>query len=119
MIPMQYALRRRMMAGSSKKKTIKFTLGGTTISNIDLKLRGDYWAEDGMTWAEWCYSDYNPTNAVEGEGIYIGTDFKRISNRVLVKGYANVLTLEDSNYDTAVSGDDVIIADYVYGAYMD
>lgn len=119
MIPMQHALRRRMMAGSSKKKIIKFTIDGNTILHIDDRLCGDYWAEDGMTWAEWCYSDYNPTNSVEGEGIYIGTDFKGISNRVLIKGYPNVLTLEDSNYATAVSGNDVIIADYVYGAYMD
>lgn len=117
MIPIQYALRRRMMAGSSKKKIIKFTLDGTAIANTYLLLRGDYWAEDGMTWAEWCYSDYNTTAAPEA--IYIGTDFNGTANRVLLVYDSTVLTLEEGNYATAVSGDDVIVADRVYHGYMD
>lgn len=116
MIPIQYALRRRMMAGSSKKKIIKFTLDGYAISNTYSPLLGDYWAEEGMTWAEWCDSDYNKT---PNKAIYIGTDFNGTANRVILMYDSTVLTLEESNYNTAVSGDDVIVADRVYYGYLD
>lgn len=40
---------------------ISFTIDGT-----------EYQAEDGMTWAEWCESDYAPNNANAGTYVTVG-----------------------------------------------
>lgn len=80
----------RFDALSSFTTLITFTIGGTT-----------YQAENGMTWAEWCESEYN-TNKYFSDGGGIKDN----------KGVYNVC-LEDDIY-TSVSDNDIIFAGYNY-----
>ena len=73
---------------------ISFTIAGT-----------EYQAEDGMTWAEWCKSEYNTGNVgVTTSGdVYLGSATRLIST--------------DGKYANRVKSTTVIIADQAYAIY--
>lgn len=59
----------------------------------------EYKVEEGMTWAEWCVSDYNTTNYSENDEGYICYADDYISlNDEKVKG--DSLIILDTNYPT-------------------
>lgn len=77
--------------------------------NVDLTLQ----AEEGMTWAEWCASEYNTSEGrlnIDSEGI-VECTFN------LPAGYTTYLSvyygysMDDENM---VQGNDVIVAEYEY-----
>ena len=117
-IPMQWALRRRMMMGANGQREIQWWWrNGITDIDPALSKRQPFYALAGMTWAEWCNSIYNPT-PVEGgwAAIYVGEFFDGTPDVVCIGNENNAITY---NSGTFVLGDDVIIADYSYDAYMD
>lgn len=85
----------KKLSAESAKATITFTVAGT-----------EYQAEDGMTWAEWCESDYNTQSAhIEFSGGTMTVYWAKYSSS---KFYA-VSTTEGIVAET-----DAIIADYAY-----
>lgn len=76
-------------------KLISFTVSGT-----------EFQAEDGMTWSEWCDSDYN----THGAYINLGNGAMTVwwQTHTATKFYAVSTT------DSIVSENETIIADYAY-----
>ena len=115
-IPMQWALRRRMMMGANGQRKIQFKVNGLEL--VDAAFRNPFfYALAGMTWAEWCNSIYNPT-PVEGgwAAIYVGDFYDGTPDVVCIGTENNAFTYNSGAY---VLGSDVIIADYEYEVYMD
>ena len=116
-IPMQWALRRRMMMGANGQREIQWWL--TEIDYIDpaLSKHQPFYALAGMTWAEWCNSIYNPT-PIEGgwAAIYVGDFCDGTPDVVCIGNENNAIIYHSGTY---VLGSDVIIADYDYRGYMD
>ena len=75
--------------------TITFTVAGT-----------EFQAEEGMTWAEWCESDYN----THGAYINLGNG----QNTVWWQSYSATKFYAVANADNIVGENDAIIADYSY-----
>ena len=115
-MPMQWALRRRMMMGANGQRKIQFMVYGLGLIDPAFKNRFFY-ALAGMTWAEWCNSVYNPT-PVEGgwAAIYVGEFIDGTPNVVCIGNENNAFTYNSGTY---VLGSDVIIADYEYKVYLD
>ena len=114
-IPMQWALRRRMMMGANGQRKIQFKVNG--LSYIDPALAKQFfYALAGMTWAEWCNSIYNPS-PVEGgwAAIYVGDLWDGTPDVVCIGNEDYAITYNSGTY---VLGSDVIIADYNYDVYL-
>lgn len=75
--------------------TITFTVAGT-----------EFQADDGMTWAEWCESDYNT------HGAYINLGNGAMT--VWWQAQSGTKFYAISTTESIVSENDVIIADYAY-----
>ena len=116
MIPIQYALRRRMMRANGQRK-IQWDARGLYYIDPALSNHSPFYALDGMTWAEWCNSIYNPS-PVEGgwAAIYIGEFRDGTPDVVCIGDKYNAITYNSGAY---VLGNDVIIAEYYYDVYMD
>ena len=122
-IPMQYALRRRMMGANGQKKIQWWFSDGawSYLNNIDPHLLdlfpGPLYALAGMTWAEWCNSTHNPTPLTHGgAAIYVEDFYDGTPDVVCIGGNANALKYNSGTY---VLGNDVIIAEYHYDVYVD
>lgn len=76
--------------------TITFNIGSTK-----------YQAEEDMTWAEWCDSEYNIDGYIVNEN-----DIQHSENLMLV--YQTTYVDSDSSFDMAVSPTDTIIANTLY-----
>lgn len=116
MIPIQYALRRRMM-GANGQREIQWWASELFLIDAALSKHAPFYAVAGMTWAEWCNSIYNPT-PVEGgwAAIYVGDFCDGTPDVVCIGNENNAFTYNSGTY---VLGNDVIIADYNYDVYMD
>ena len=75
----------------------KFIISGPTIITFTINNFGEYQAEEGMTWTEWCESEYSDDMWYAGDA--------RVSN---VDDH--IATIEG----TKVSPNDIIIANYNY-----
>ena len=115
-IPMQWALRRRMMMGANGQRKIQFKVNGLEL--IDPFFKSSFFdALAGMTWAEWCNSIYNPTPVEGGWAvIYVGDFYDGTPDVVCIGTENNAFTYNSGTY---VLGSDVIIADYEYEVYLD
>ena len=115
-IPMQYALRRRMMMGANGQRKIQFEVSGLELVDPAFKSQVFY-ALAGMTWAEWCNSIYNPT-PVEGgwAAIYVGEFWTGKSNVVCIGNENNAITYIAG---THLFGSEVIIEGYKYEVLID
>ena len=115
-IPMQWALRRRMMMGANGQRKIQFMVNG--LGYIDPFFKDPFFdALAGMTWAEWCNSIYNPTPVEGGWAvIYVGDFCDGTPDVVCIGTENNAFTYNSGTY---VLGSDVIIADDKYEVYMD
>ena len=115
-IPMQWALRRRMMMGANGQRGIQFRVNELYLVDPALS-KQFFYALAGMTWAEWCNSIYNPS-PVEGgwAAIYVGDFCDGTPDVVCIGNENNAITYNSGTY---VLGSDVIIADYDYDVYMD
>ena len=116
-IPIQYALRRRMMMGANGQREIQWGCSELYLVDDALSRYEPFYALAGMTWAEWCNSIYNPS-PVEGgwAAIYVGDFCDGTPDVVCIGNENNAITYNSGTY---VLGSDVIIADYEYNVYLD
>ena len=116
-IPIQYALRRRMMMGANGQREIQWGCSELYLVDDALSRYEPFYALAGMTWAEWCNSIYNPS-PVEGgwAAIYVGDFCDGTPDVVCIGNENNAITYNSGTY---VLGNDVIIADYRYNVYLD
>lgn len=116
-IPMQWALRRRMMMGANGQRKIQWRCNELYLVDPALGKLGSFYALAGMTWAEWCNSIYNPSPVKDGwAAIYVGEFGDGTPDVVCIGSEYNAIAYDSGTY---VLGSDVIIADYEYKVYLD
>lgn len=84
----------RLYIVKGAKKEISFTIGGT-----------EYKALEGMTWAEWCDSDYNTDNFI------YSNEFMIVCKSIALGGYYNNAI---SFNGITVSPNEEIVSNYAY-----
>lgn len=91
----------RLYIVKGEKKEISFTIAGTA-----------YQAEDSMTWAEWCDSEYNINDLYTYTVSLGGMDFGAVAQSFAAGGhYSNAVIDESQSF---VQPDEEIIENYSY-----